>query len=309
MTLGLIATVASEAGISAASARRIAQSAPHRYKVFSIPKKGGGMRVVAQPAREVKALQRTLVAYLTPLLPLHDAATAYRKHTSIRQNAERHSSCRYLLKLDFEAFFPSIDREAIRNHLLGKCPNKFSDAEIEFVSNLTLWLNKEDGNRGLCIGAPSSPFLSNTIMFDFDTAVSRECGKLGVIYTRYSDDLTFSTSAPDTLSRIEARVREICRELTYPRLTFNDRKRVNVSRRSALHVTGLTLANQGHVTVGRNRKRGVRAGLNRYLKGMLEESEIESLRGEIAFAVSVEPGFRETLRRLYKEKCSALLPR
>jgi RNA-directed DNA polymerase len=66
------------------------------------------MREIAQPAREVKMLQRILIDHLLLTLPVHHAARAYRKGLSIRDNAAPHAGSHPILKMDFKDFFPSI---------------------------------------------------------------------------------------------------------------------------------------------------------------------------------------------------------
>ena len=94
-----------------------------------------------------------------------------------------------------------------------------------------------------------------------------------------------------------------------PTLKLNEKKRVSVGRGTAMTITGITLSNQGMATVGRQRKRGVRAGALHYIQGLLSPDEIERLKGEIAFVVSIEPGFRLVLLRTYKDAIRPLLPR
>lgn len=306
--VGLIKTVSASVGITTASARRIAASASHRYKIYTIPKKNGGVRTVAQPAREVKALQRALVEELQKYLPVHDCAMAYVRGRSIKDNALIHAQARYLLKLDLCEFFPSITDDALYAHFSAHLPNEYSEVEIKFLLDLTLWVN-ESGRRGLCIGAPSSPLLSNSVMFEFDSLVAEMCRDLSVQYTRYSDDICFSCEVPNVLAEVESRLSPIIARINYPRVMLNYQKRRAVSRATGMYVTGLTLSNQGHVTVGRVRKRGVRAGVKRYLRGMLDEAATEKLRGELAFVLSVEPGFREVLIQTYGGRAYELLGR
>lgn len=309
MTLGLVAEIASMTGISPNSARRVARSASHRYKIYFIPKKRGGLRLVAQPAREVKALQRALVLCLSPLLHVHAAATAYQEGSSILGNAQRHARARYILKLDFEDFFSSIREEALTLHIRKFCGNSVTESETEFIINLVLWRAPRTSFRALCIGAPSSPFLSNTVMFDIDETISALCTNLGAVYSRYSDDITVSASEPNVLASVEQLVRAVVVNAQYPTLRFNDNKRVSISRRTSMTVTGLTLANQGFVTVGRNRKRGVRAGVEKFISGRLGMEEVRRLKGEVAFVLSVEPGFRFVLLNTYGTACREVLPR
>lgn len=304
---GLVSKVAAIVGISPQACRRIADSAYRRYKQFEIPKRSGrGMRLVAQPAKEVKAIQRALVQVLEPLLPVHASAMAYRRGVSIRDNAELHARAAFLTKLDFEGFFPSIGAGTVARHLRAHVED-ITDAEVKFVLNACLW--RPEGPQCLCIGAPSSPLLSNSVMHEFDIAATELCGRLGVVYSRYSDDISLSTNFPGILALVETSIRRLCEESEHPVLRINERKRVAVGRGAALRVTGLTLANDGRVTVGRERKRGVRAGAERYVRGQLDPARVEVLKGEIAFVLSVEPDFRDVLERTYGERISYLLPR
>jgi hypothetical protein len=87
---------------------RIVRTAPARYKQYTIPKRTGGVRTIAQPSRELKALQRYIMATKLSKFSIHQAATGYIKHRNIHYNAECHKHARVILKLDFENFFPSI---------------------------------------------------------------------------------------------------------------------------------------------------------------------------------------------------------
>lgn len=172
---------------------------------------------------------------------------------------------------------------------------------MKFITDLTLWSNVE-GKRGLCIGAPSSPFLSNSIMYPFDLKMDEICSHYNVVFTRYSDDIALSSVEPNVLAIVERLLVDLLGEIKYPRLRLNYDKRKAVSRAAGMRVTGLTLANQGHVTVGRDRKRGVRSGVCKYLRGQISIKDIVRLRGELAFVFSVEPDFRRVLIETYGER-------
>lgn len=301
---GVVSKVASIVGISTASCRRIANGAYRRYKVFTIPKRGGGRRVVAQPAREVKAVQRAICQVLAPRLSIHESATAYKEGSSILVNASVHAGAKFLTKLDFSEFFPSINDALIANLLRIRC-EEFSEAEVEFIVSACTW--RPSGRRELCIGAPSSPLVANAVMFDFDSEAFEVARLVGVSYTRYSDDIALTSKVPDMLREAEHAIRRIV--ASYPALQINERKRVAVGRGTAMVVTGLTLTNQGGVSVGRARKRGVRAGVNKYFREGMSEAETLKLKGEIAFVLSVEAEFRGVLLRTYGLKVWSLLPR
>jgi RNA-directed DNA polymerase len=88
---------------------KIIATAPRRYKVFAIPKRSGvDQRIIAQPARELKAIQRYVITTKLHGLRVHPIATAYRVGRNIADNAMPHAKKRVILKLDFQDFFHSI---------------------------------------------------------------------------------------------------------------------------------------------------------------------------------------------------------
>lgn len=299
----LISRLAHEMAMPIHSILQISRSAKYRYKRYFVPKRNGsGSREIAQPAREVKALQRLIVTILEPHLPVHWYAAAYKKGRSIKDNAEIHNKSRFLTKLDFKNFFPSIKSSDIQAHLeLYSTELDLSTDEINLIKDIVLWKPPGRNEISLCIGAPSSPFLSNTVLYELDYRMSEWCEKESIKYSRYSDDVSLSSFEPDKLSYAERQLILELNALPYPRLQLNASKRVAVGRSAAMRVTGLTLSNQGDVTVGRKRKRGIRAGIHKYLHGRLEQGEVKKLRGELAFVLSVEPAFYERLARTYGE--------
>lgn len=287
----LLSQIASDLGMLLSHLQSIVRTAPIRYKVFHIPKRSGGLREVAQPAREVKAIQRWLTAHLGPLLPLHEAATAYRTGASIRSNALQHVDSNYLLKMDFKNFFPSILITDIIQHLEVYCGQQYDSSAIKLIAYVCTWAPKRQKPLRLCIGAPSSPLLSNSIMYSFDMRLSSAAAADGICYTRYADDLTLSTRHPRVLANYPALVADIVASLNYPRLKLNENKSVFASRSGRRIVTGVTLTPDRHLSIGRIRKREIRAMYHRMILGQLNQEEQRELAGLIAFANDVEPGF------------------
>ncbi|MBB3761612.1 retron St85 family RNA-directed DNA polymerase [Xanthomonas arboricola] len=304
--IGLVSQVSALVGVSTSSCRIIARGAYRRYKIFAIPKKNGDRRIVAQPAREVKAVQRAICKILCDRLEIHQAATAYQPGSSILTNASIHKDAKYLTKLDFTDFFGSIDGNSIFQLVQSKCPD-LSEAELKFIVDACTW--RPQGRPVLCIGAPSSPFFANAVMFKFDEKSFNLASRLGAKYTRYSDDIALSSSKPDLLKYLEEDIRQLIRMSRNPTIRLNEQKRVAVGRSTSMSITGLTLTNQGGVSVGRDRKRGVRAGVSRFFKGKLTPGEIAKLKGEIAFVLSIEPAFRGVLINTYGLRAWQLLPK
>lgn len=275
---------------------KIIQTAPLRYKLFEIPKKAGGMREVAQPAREVKAIQRWVVREIGPKLPIHNSATAYREGASIRKNAEAHVSSRYMLKLDFTNFFPSILRSDIHSHLERHCSEFLDTSAQKLIAHVCCWARDRQPPLRLCIGAPSSPMLSNSIMYEFDTRLFSAAEQEGVIYTRYADDITLSSRDRGKIDRYEEFLKGLLSELQYPKLSFNLAKTVRASRAGKRVVTGLVLTPDGSVSIGRDRKRLIRSMYHHSLSRQLGEKEMKELQGLLSFADSIEPGFSQRLK-------------
>lgn len=286
----LLRQLSIETGLAESAVRRIISNAPERYKVYRISKKNGGMRKIAQPARELKLLQRALVELLLSKLPVHPAATAYVKGRSIRDNAELHCHSGPVLKMDFKDFFPSItDRDWAAYCNQTGC---LTDPEDIRLTSLLLF-HRPAGGRvlRLAIGAPSSPIVSNLIMFPFDVMISEAVAADHVIYSRYADDLTFSGPRTGHLTGVAKSIKRTLREIPFPTLKINAEKTTYVTMKYHRQVTGLTLANDGRVTIGRDNKRALRAQLDHYGKGTMPKSDVPRLAGKLAFVKSAEPSF------------------
>lgn len=268
----------------------IIATASRRYKVYQIPKRDGkSVRTIAQPAPEVKLLQRILHDKVIGNWPVHEAATAYISEQSIANHVRRHVNSKYLLKLDFKNFFPSITAADIRQH--AKRHSNFEEDDLDIFINIVAWRNKLDHSFGLSIGAPSSPAISNSIMFEFDESISSFCKDKEVTYSRYADDLAFSTTRKDTLKEVEAEVHRLTSSIQSPKLAINEKKTVNVSKRYRRSLVGLTITPEQKVSLGRERKRDIRAKLYLYGKGYLNGEDVAHLRGLLAYAWSIEPTF------------------
>jgi RNA-directed DNA polymerase len=285
-------------GLSEWDIRLILANAPSRYKHFKIKKRNGEDRKIAQPARELKALQRALIASKLAKLPVHEAATAYRSGVSIADNASAHAGNGPILKYDFQDFFPSIRSNDWRKYC--KSNSVFDNEEDLWISERILF-QRDKGSRilKLSIGAPSSPIVSNILMHRFDTLISHAVASDKVTYTRYADDLTFSAPRTGFLTQVESILRKAVRATPWPRLVINEKKTVLATPKYRRQVTGLILANDGKISIGRDKKRAVRAALHRAQHDRLTEQELSHLCGMLAFINSVEPEFVTRMEKHY----------
>ena len=104
----IIRKIAKETGLNEEYLKKLVRSASHRYMVYCLRKKSGGLREIAHPATELKLLQRWLVKNLFSRLNVHHAVYSYRERIGIRDLAKKHYKNKYLLRIDFANFFPSI---------------------------------------------------------------------------------------------------------------------------------------------------------------------------------------------------------
>jgi RNA-directed DNA polymerase len=151
----------------------------------------------------------------------------------------------------------------------------------------------------LAIGAPTSPAISNILMYRFDTAISHYAQTEGIKYTRYADDITLSSSHFLDRTRAIQQVEATLRRMRQPRLTLNPSKTQLASMATTRQVTGLILANDQTVLLGRERKRTISSMVHHAIKGDLEVEALAKLKGILAFAQDVEPKFIAMLQRKY----------
>lgn len=292
-----IAALADGTGLTRPIVASLIRSASHRYKSFEIPKHDGGRREIHQPSREIKLLQRWCVREIISRFPVHLAAMAYRPSLGIRATAQAHARARFLLHLDFQNFFPSITQEDLLALTLEHASRL--RPHIQSLEDAAAFTKLVCRNGRLTIGAPSSPPLSNAVMCEFDTHLWAACQSHLIVYTRYADDLYFSSNTPAALAVVEGLVADTLRGVRCPRLELNRDKTTWSSKKRSRCVLGLVLSTEDKVSLGRERKRQIRVRVHLASLGRLNPDDIESLNGMIAFARSIEPDFIKSLQGRY----------
>lgn len=187
-------------GVKAASLSYILYKVPDadKYYEFSIPKRSGGTRTIHAPVPALKAVQRRLADHLS--LCLDEIAEqrevekecvtshGFRRGFSIVTNARRHRNRRYVFNVDLSDFFPSIHFGRVRGYF---------NSNSDFLLNLklsTIMAQIACRNGSLPQGSPCSPVISNLIGNILDTHLSKLASRARCTYTRYADDLSFSTN-------------------------------------------------------------------------------------------------------------------
>lgn len=292
----ILVAIRAELGFSSNQLLRLVTRAPHTYKTYKIPKKSSGFRTIAQPARETKILQNWLINNIFKDLPISESASAYKKGASIKKNASYHKSSRYLLKMDFKNFFESIDIEMIKKHLISSLDLSPMDASV--VARICTIDTQFSQNYHLSIGAPSSPVLSNSFLFNFDLEAEKWCQQNNCNYTRYADDIFISTNTKYKTKAAEEFIEELVNK-HLPGLNINRKKTKHLSKKFNRTITGLVISNDNNVTLGRDRKREIRKSVFLYSKGLLEHQELERLQGTLSFAKHIDPVFLMALQNKF----------
>ncbi len=264
-----------------------------------IPKKTGGNRTISHPSIEVKFLQRWLIDNIFEYLPIHDSVYSYRKGRNIKDLAQIHSKNKYLLKMDFENFFPSIagkDISILIQKNKEKFPYKISENDKTIINSIVC---KKDC---LTIGAPSSPIISNAILYNFDLQCYKMAQERNSFYSRYSDDIYFSSNKPCVLEDILNQVIKILDNTKSPKLTLNNNKTSFSSKKYRRIVTGLVITPDNKVSIGRKRKRYIKSLIYRYTKDTLNDRERAYLQGYLSYVNAVEPFFLFNLKKKYGEE-------
>ena len=268
----------------------IRKRARYAYKHYTIAKRDGGRRDIYHPSRQLKVLQRWLARHVVSQWPVHARAMAYQKGRGIKDNAIVHRDSRFLLRIDLHDFFPSISRVDVQKFLDAQPQGteEWDDADRSFFVDVVCH------KSGLTIGAPSSPSLSNAMCFQLDQRLEGLATDLEVAYSRYADDLFFSTVVAWMLQELPMSVQAILNDLRVPgNLTINEEKTRHSSKKGRRQVTGLVLSSDGRVCLGRQRKRYIRRQIHRLQD--LDPEERAELSGLLAFAMDIEPDILNAL--------------
>lgn len=173
-------------GISTTKLTYYAFKSGKQYKTFSISKKSGGIRTIKAPVGGLKAIQRRLAIELASVYPHRHYVQGFVRDGSIVGNARLHLQKQQVLNIDLNDFFPTITASRIIG-LLRKRPFEFNDEVASAIAGLTCY------NGSLPQGAPTSPILSNMICLRMDGQLNRYAKRANATYSRYADDITFST--------------------------------------------------------------------------------------------------------------------
>ncbi|HFK7850281.1 TPA: reverse transcriptase domain-containing protein, partial [Listeria monocytogenes] len=166
------------------------------YTNLLIPKKSGGQRNISIPMKELKDVQRNIVKVMLTQQNIFqfenniksNISHAFTKDKSIITNAEIHKNKRFVLNIDLEDFFKSFHFGRVQGYFEKNKNFLFPKNIATVLAQLTCY------NGSLPQGAPSSPIITNLICNILDMKLLKIAKKYKLDYSRYADDLTFSTN-------------------------------------------------------------------------------------------------------------------
>ena len=225
----------------------------HRYRQFKIKKKSGGFRQITAPRNQsfmmlLQCVNEILKAIYTP----SDYAMGFTERRSVVTNAAVHKGQNYVFNLDLKDFFPSVEQARVWKRL-QLAPFNFPVAIANLVAGLcSMRETRKDINGKITFayilpqGAPTSPIITNMICDNLDRRLAGLAKRFGLHYTRYADDITFSSMHYVYAEKGEFR-KELTRIISSQGFTINDKKTRLQKLGSRQEVTGIIVSDKLNV--------------------------------------------------------------
>lgn len=168
----------------------------HRYKQFKIKKKSGDFRLITAPRNQsfMQILRLVNEMFKAMYIP-SEYAMGFAEGRSVVTNANIHKTQNYVFNIDLKDFFPSICQARVWKRMQLK-PLLFKQPIANIIAGLcSMKETMEDGSVRFVLpqGAPTSPILTNMICDKLDHRLAGLAKRFGLKYSRYADDITFSS--------------------------------------------------------------------------------------------------------------------
>lgn len=258
------------------------------YNTLEIPKKNGDTRTICVPNKNLKKVQKKLYNKLSTYydeIKTQNNFTlkishGFEKNRSIVTNAEVHKNKRYVVNLDLLDFFPSINFGRVRSYFIKNNYFEINDDIATILAQLTCYKGT------LPQGAPTSPLIANMICNIMDIRILKIAKKYRLDYTRYADDLTFSTNNKYFLNDYDKFLEDIKNIIHRSGFELNSKKTRLLFSNSRQEVTGLVVNKK--ISVPKEYYKNTRAMAHSlYKNGYFliddEVGTIEQLEGRFSF--------------------------
>lgn len=274
------------------------------YQIYHLKKSNGKTRTIYAPNKTLKHIQRQILNNILNYKTISKYAKAYHKNISLYDNANPHINKKIILKLDIKDFFGNITFLNVYNACF---PIEYFPKSIGMLlTHLCTY------NDYLPQGAPTSAYISNLVMKEFDEDLGAWCEQQNITYTRYSDDMTFSGDFIPSL--IISKVKKLLIPLG---LVLNNKKIHIISNSRSQIVTGLIVNYKvnTNITYRKNIRQELyyitKYGLESHLKHtnnqLSKETYLNNLFGRILFVLQIDKDnqeflkYRETIYKLKKQ--------
>lgn len=212
-----------------------------RYYIFKIKKKSGGERTIMAPYDTFGKLLQYFNVILQTLFTPHPSATGFVLGKSIATGAQMHIGKNYVYNIDLKDFFHSFERKRVK-WMFTQAPFNLSGERepLAFLlASLCTHPIEIEGQTRIILpqGAPTSPTLTNILCYALDKKLSGLAKRFGATYSRYADDITFSSNK--SIFKKEVFLSELQRIITSQGLTINEKKTRLQERGYRQEVTGL----------------------------------------------------------------------
>ena len=250
-------------------------------------------RIILAPCEKLKKAQRYF---------LNAIKREYNLKIDTCTVAQIHTAKKWILKMDIKDFYGSVPYRDIESFISNVC------AKIKYA-NINYYLNLVTVDKKLPTGAPTSAHIANACFRKIEAELRKICNIYGVDFSRYMDDLTFSSNNKKLLQNIEKRVNNI---LFFYGYKVNYKKTKYISENKQQKVLGLVVNNK-EVCITNKEKRKIRATLHNYAISMAystkkelkhhiwSEKEVSELIGKVAYIKYVDYRFYISLRT-YNQK-------
>ena len=258
------------------------------YNTLEIPKKNGDTRTICVPNKNLKKVQKKLYNKLSTYYDeiktqnnfTSKISHGFEKNRSIVTNAEVHKNKRYVVNLDLLVFFPSINFGRVRSYFIKNNYFEINDDIATILAQLTCYKGT------LPQGASTSPLIANMICNIMDIRILKIAKKYRLDYTRYADDLTFSTNNKYFLNNYDKFLEDIKNIIHRSGFELNSKKTRLLFSNSRQEVTGLVVNKK--ISVPKEYYKNTRAMAHSlYKNGYFliddEVGTIEQLEGRFSF--------------------------
>lgn len=278
----------------------ISNNVENNYVVFEIKKSSGKTRKIYAPKYNLKLIQKRILKNILEKIPVSNYAKGYVPSLSLTDNAYPHQKKKIILKLDIKDFFTSITFSEVLKYCFPY--EYFPDSVAVLLTKLCTYYDYVPQ------GAPTSAYISNLVLKDFDEEIGNFCTLRNIAYTRYSDDLTFSGdfSVKEVISFVKNKLQK-------RGYLLNKEKIKVITRKNRQSVTGIVVNEK--LQANKEYRKSIRKemyyinkfGLNSHLERKNisdKEKYLMSLKGKINYCLQINPLDKEM--KDYKIKLSKI---